>query len=117
MWIGYCVLPILDYILPIDHENLSSLRVRKFEKDWRFLIPLYAIVFIDFGLYASILIRVSNGTIAKTWLDFTVYAVCAAQTGMINATVGHELFHRRERVHKVFGTLPYAKMLYAHFFV
>jgi alkane 1-monooxygenase len=31
--------------------------------------------------------------------------------------VGHELLHRREKVHKIFGTLAYSKMLYSHFFI
>lgn len=31
--------------------------------------------------------------------------------------MGHELVHRRELVHKVMGTMTYAKMLYSHFFI
>ena len=31
--------------------------------------------------------------------------------------VGHELLHRREKVHKIFGTLIFGKSLYAHYFI
>ena len=111
------LLPILDYLIPVDHTNLANEgKIRKFEKDKRFLIPVYMVVLMDFGLYASLLYRVSTGNISNK-TDLIVYAICAAQIGMVNATAGHELFHRRERVHKIFGTLPYSKMLYAHFFV
>ena len=117
MWVGYCLLPLLDYILPVDHFNLTPERVRKFEKDRRFLVPLYTIVLLDFAFYLSVLIRISRGTLGNTWTEFLVYAVSAAQIGMVNGTVGHELFHRRALIHKVMGTLSFSKMLYGHFFI
>jgi alkane 1-monooxygenase len=46
-----------------------------------------------------------------------IMAFCIAQLGAINAVVGHELFHRRAFIHKLCGTLVYAKMIYAHFFI
>lgn len=117
VWIAYVLLPILDFLIPLDHFNLSEERVRRYEKDDRFLVPLYVTWFMDFGMYFSLLYRVSTGTAGATLHDLILYAVCAGQIGAVNATVGHELFHRREKIHKITGTLCYFKMIYAHFFI
>ena len=111
------VIPLLDYSLPIDHYNLPEGRIRLFEKDKRFLIPLYLVWTLDYAIYFSLLYFVSTGKIAQTPTSFLMYIVSYAQPGAINATVGHELLHRREKVHKIFGTLAYSKMLYSHFFI
>lgn len=47
LWVGYVLTPALDYLLPHDIANLSRQRVASFEKDKRFLVPLYAYWFID----------------------------------------------------------------------
>ena len=64
VWLAYVVIPICDYLLPVDHKNLSELQVRAFEKDKRFLIPLYLVWLIDFGVYFSLLYFVSTGQVA-----------------------------------------------------
>jgi alkane 1-monooxygenase len=46
-----------------------------------------------------------------------MYALCCAQPGALNATVGHELLHRKSLVHKIFGTLSYGKLGYSHYFI
>ena len=33
LWLAYVVLPIFDFILPVDHSNLPKDRVRIVEKD------------------------------------------------------------------------------------
>lgn len=60
---------------------------------------------------------VSNDHIQGSIWMFIFYAFAFAHYGAINASVGHELFHRKETVHKIFGTLAYSKMLYSHFFI
>jgi len=39
-----------------------------------------------------------------------------AQCSAVNAAVGHELFHKKSKVHKAFGILAYAKFYYSHFY-
>lgn len=64
VWIAYVALPILDYLIPVDHENLKGEpTIRKYEKDKRFLIPLYTVVIMDFANYFFLLYRVSVGLI------------------------------------------------------
>ena len=47
VWIPFVVLPIIDFLLPVDHSNVPVERVRLMEKDKRFLIPLYTIWAMD----------------------------------------------------------------------
>jgi hypothetical protein len=47
VWIPFVLLPIIDFLLPVDHSNVPEERVRQMEKDKRFLIPLYTIWVMD----------------------------------------------------------------------
>ena len=51
IWLIYVSTPILDKLLPIDQYNLSKKQVAAFEKDSRFLIPLYIYWALDFISY------------------------------------------------------------------
>jgi hypothetical protein len=93
IWIPYVFLPILDYILPVDHYNLSEARARLVEKDRRFLIPLYLTFFLDFGVLFYMLWGINTGRFGNTTSEFILYAICSAQCGALNAIVGHELVH------------------------
>lgn len=59
VWILYVLLPILDYLLPVDHSNVSESRVRALEKDFRFLLPLYAMWLLDFAILFWVISMVS----------------------------------------------------------
>ena len=50
IWIPFVVLPIIDFLLPVDHSNVPEERVRLMEQDKRFLIPLYTIWVMDLGI-------------------------------------------------------------------
>ena len=117
VWVIYSLIPWIDYITPIDHSNLPENRVRIYEKDKRFLIPLYSFWILDFILFYWILYDVYSGKIGTRNSSFLIMALCIAQIGAINAVVGHELFHKKPFVHKLFGTLVYVKMIYGHFFI
>lgn len=117
VWLAYVVIPIADYLLPVDHKNLNENVVRSWEKDWRFLFPIYFTWCVDVGCYLAVLYFVSTGQIAQTPASFLLYAVSYAQPGAINAVIGHELVHRKESVHRFFGTLSYSKMMYSHFYI
>lgn len=61
IWIVYVLLPLIDYILPVDHSNVPEQRVRVLEKDSRFLIPLYLVSFLDIGILVWSIYKVSMG--------------------------------------------------------
>ncbi|TNV78387.1 hypothetical protein FGO68_gene17181 [Halteria grandinella] len=117
IWIPYVGLPILDYILPVDHENISEGRIKVVEKDRRFLIPLYMTFVMDLAILIYAIQGVGSGRIGQTTFEFFLYVICSAQTGALNAVVGHELIHRRHIIHKICGSISYAKMMYGHFFI
>lgn len=117
VWIPYVLLPILDYVLPVDHSNVAENRVRILEKDRRFVIPLYLISVMDFAILFWCIYRVSVGEVGTTNASFLLWAFCASQSGAVHAAVGHELFHRRNTIDKIIGTLSYAKIFYGHNFI
>ena len=78
VWLAYVIIPLLDYSLPIDHYNLPEGRIRLFEKDKRFLIPLYLTWSLDYAIYFSLLYFVSTGKIAQTPTSFLMYIVSYA---------------------------------------
>jgi alkane 1-monooxygenase len=104
-------------MMPVDHTNLPESRVRIYEKDKRFLIPLYSFWTLDFLFFYWVLYDIYSGKIGTTNFSFLTMAFCIAQIGAINATVGHELVHKKAFIHKLCGTLAYAKMIYGHFFI
>lgn len=63
---------------PDDHNNLSESRVRVFEKDKRFLIPLYAYWVIDFIFFYWVLYDIYSGKIGTNNLSFFIMAICVA---------------------------------------
>jgi hypothetical protein len=78
VWIPYVLLPILDYILPVDHSNIAENRVRILEKDRRFLTPLYVISVLDFTILFWSIYKVSVGEAGTTNASFILWALCAA---------------------------------------
>ncbi|CDW81200.1 fatty acid desaturase family protein [Stylonychia lemnae] len=117
LWILYVLIPLLDYLLPIDHSNLNDVDARIFEKDWRFTVPLYLFWGIDFAFHFHMVYMMGKGKIALSCLQYFMLVLGNAQYGGINATIGHELLHRRNIRDKVLGTLSYSKMIYSHYFI
>jgi len=81
------------------------------------LIPLYAAWFADFAIYFYGLWLCSLGRVPSDIPMFLVYCFSLANSGALNLSVGHELVHRRELIHKILGNLVYSKMLYSHFII
>ena len=58
VWIVYVILPILDYLVPLDHTNIAAERKRIVEKDSKFLAPLYIYWAMDFAILYWVLYRI-----------------------------------------------------------
>jgi fatty acid desaturase len=117
IWGSYAVMPFLDCFLSIDNSNVKKEAQRKFERDPRFKIPIYCVIFFDFCLYFYLMTGIASGRLGKTPLELAVYMFGGALLGSINTTAGHELFHKRQTVHKIFGILPWFKMLSGHLYM
>jgi alkane 1-monooxygenase len=116
-WIGYVLIPLLDFALPVDHANLTKEQAQVFQKDKRFLIPLYTVWSLDIVVYCYTMWYLSTGEIGVSMKDFLAFTIFASQAGMVNIVVGHELVHKRGRIHKVLGSVPYFKAMYSHFYL
>ncbi|CDW84105.1 alkane 1-monooxygenase [Stylonychia lemnae] len=117
VWIIYAVVPILDHIVPHDNYNLPEKEIRNYEKDSRFLIPLYTAWAADFLLYFWGFYLIVQDKYPTSPGLFLALTFGIANAGALNLSIGHELVHRRELVHKILGNLVYSKMLYSHFII
>jgi len=117
LWVLYVLFPVLDLVLPRDYWNPSPAQARSLEKDSRFLIPLYFTFFSDVAIYLYSLHLIANdNNYNGSVVNFTLLALMTAQCSAANGAVGHELFHRRSKIHRMFGILGYAKFFYSHFY-
>ena len=73
-WLFYVLSPLIDTILAHDHYNLPEKKAKLYEKDKRFLIPLYSVWALDFLSYFVMLHDVSIGKIATSNLTFVLCA-------------------------------------------
>lgn len=116
-WIIYALIPLLDYLSPLDVKNRTPEEYEVLEKDRRYLIPLYTIWFLDFYLLFWAFNVIYYQSAELSWLELIIFSSTCATASGIGGAVGHELFHRRETVHKIFGTSFYLKMLNMNFLV
>jgi hypothetical protein len=61
VWIGYVVIPLFDYVLPKDNKNLSREDALKWQRDPRFLIPLYTVWVLDLANYIYVMWGMTSG--------------------------------------------------------
>jgi alkane 1-monooxygenase len=115
LWVLFVGFPVLDLILPRDTWNPTPSQAKLLEKDSRFLLPLYFTFFSDLAIYLYSLNLVIKDESFQAPMRFCMLALMTAQSSAANVAVGHELYHRRSWVHKVFGLLGYAKFYYSHF--
>ncbi|TNV77944.1 hypothetical protein FGO68_gene7492 [Halteria grandinella] len=117
VWIGYVVIPLFDYLLPKDNKNLSREEAIKWQRDPRFLVPLYAVWALDVGTYIYVMWGMTTGELGGNWKEFLAMTIYASQNGMVNIVVGHELIHHKGQIHKILGSFPYFKAMYSHFYL
>jgi alkane 1-monooxygenase len=93
-------------------------------EDKRFLIPLYLYLLVDTLTLFWAFIVVSD----KIHIDHPLFQnqlnspikwfsfiYVWGYTQGIGGLAAHELIHKREAVHKIFGTFQFSKILYSHF--
>jgi hypothetical protein len=118
VWLIYVVVPIIDFITPYDNFNLSPNVAKVYGKDWRFLVPLYAMLITDFLSYFYMFYRVLYDPRVSASPAMTIlYVISFTQPAIINMVVAHELIHRKESVHKFFGNLILFKALFSHYYI
>lgn len=66
-WLTYVFIPVLDVLIPPNAKNLPKERAVAWEKDDRFLHPVYLLWILDFGFSFYILYQVSTEKVGQTW--------------------------------------------------
>mmetsp|Transcript_28532 Transcript_28532/g.27505 ORF Transcript_28532/g.27505 Transcript_28532/m.27505 type:complete len:202 (+) Transcript_28532:178-783(+) len=113
----YGFIPLLDHFLPLDHYNMPPNIQKKFEKDFRFNIPLYLCFVTDYVTYIWMFFKMQEPQIQNNLGIFIVYFLAFCQTGQVNGVIGHELIHRKETFHKVLGYLTFIKVNFTHYII
>lgn len=109
-----------------DRDNLSKKSEKKFEKDWRFWLPLWTCVIVETAswIWALILMSdevkfdtfyLSDRIKPKTWPQYIIFGFILGFFTSISSTAAHELIHKREWFNKLIGTWVYQKYFYSHF--
>ena len=106
LWYVYVLIPFIDLVFPLDRENLTERAKKAHEKDWRYMIPLYASIIISIWSECLFLYQLRNG-LRVGFVRFFISAVVMSHILGEAGIVGHELIHRKETVHKMFGFIPY----------
>jgi fatty acid desaturase len=64
--------------------------------------------------YTYFVLAINWGWIGTTWFDLVVVVICVSLQGTSNTCVGHELYHRRNKICKFFGMISHLKFLSGH---
>mmetsp|Transcript_10274 Transcript_10274/g.7677 ORF Transcript_10274/g.7677 Transcript_10274/m.7677 type:complete len:120 (+) Transcript_10274:149-508(+) len=115
VWLMYGLIPFVDYLLPHDHSNLNQTMYKKFEKDGRFLIPLYLAFIFDVSAHIWMFFKMQDEHIRTNPLVFAMYLINFTIPAQINGVNGHELIHRKEPFHKALGYYAFFKINFAYY--
>ena len=96
----YLLVPIVDILLPMDKYNLKNKEAKHFEKDQRFLIPLYTFWILDFFSYFWAIYVFSFGEFIGI-IDQITLLLVVSHMGGAGLTIGHELLHRKQTINKI----------------
>ena len=117
LWLIYALIPLLDYLTPLDLKNRTQEEYDVLEKDWRYNIPLYAIWAADAFMTIWAFNVIYYRSAELSYVELFIFTSTTAVASGIGGAVGHELFHRKEPIHIFFGTSFYFKMLNMNFWI
>ncbi|CDW76625.1 alkane 1-monooxygenase [Stylonychia lemnae] len=118
IYFSFVVIPLIDsYMMPENHKNLKEKELIGFEKDDRFLLPLYSHLILEYIFLYTNLYYISQGVIGNSFSQF--FGILSAQfsAGIVSGVIGHELIHKKPLRDKIFGTLFYSRFFYGHYFI
>ena len=117
--------PIHEAFLNDDHTYVDKQHEKNFINYWQFKIPLYLYVITSFLIWIWMIILWSTEYKPDHWifnLDTGTFAQSLffhqvlAHHGNIAMAAGHELFHSRDTVHKIFGMIPFVTCFWSQLY-
>jgi alkane 1-monooxygenase len=112
----FILIPILEYILPLDHSNYSDEEKEKRLKNKLFDWLLYLNVLIVYGsLFFTFTIVQTKSLLLYELIGIVLSLGIILGSNGIN--VAHELGHRKKRYERILGKLLLIPSLYTHFFI
>lgn len=112
--IVFLMVPLTDW-LSHDWLNPDTNQYKQLENDILFKIPLFGQILVDNFLFFYALYLLSRGDFPLIY-TFGVILIIGLQSGH-HFLVAHEIFHKRGKIHRVFGVITMWKSLYMHFFI
>lgn len=112
---AFGLVPILDYLIPMDESNIDKTEESKIKRDKWFDIALYLILPAHFFvLYLFLILPFHELTVVEL-----IGAIAAAglSCGVLGINVGHELGHKNNWIAKISAHLLLMTSLYMHFYI
>ena len=115
MYVIKVIIPLIDWVMPLDMRNRNSQEQEALEKDWRYLIPLYASAATELYLCYWLLETIYWILPELSWYQIILFVLFVGTTTGGNLVLGHELTHRKEKIHYFTGLVLYLRFLYTNF--
>jgi hypothetical protein len=125
-WLIYFLSPIYNMWINNDVTNLVQKNERNFSNTKMFLVPIHAFIYVEAALHIYTLILFSTKykpdflpeifeyVPNQTLLQFVLFVGTKSFFCAVGQMGGHELYHRRELINKIVGSIPltYCMMTY-----
>ncbi len=105
-------IPLLDFIIGEDKKNPNETQEQNWKKFSIWGPAVYYYVITHFAILVLGIVQSRGASISDTII---LSIIVGLYTGGLGITVGHELCHKKEKIHRFFADLLLASVCYQHF--
>jgi alkane 1-monooxygenase len=115
VWVAYGLLPIIDALVPEDTHNptLEEQAQLKLQAKWK--VPVLTYLMCDWIYFLWMLKSITSGELS--FLHSLYVLIVAGNISGVGLVAAHEIFHKKDPVQRVIGTLHMSKSFLMHFFI
>lgn len=114
LWIIYTLIPLIDQIIPPDNVNPTPEEEKILKKQWKWRVPIYLFIFMEWVVLFWSFSYVTRYDISL--IQYVFFLLALSHASAIGFLFSHELFHKKDTIGKVVGTMDMLKNLYMHFY-